>query len=80
MGMSLDLGGIGIGINEDLRMRNIGGMSNARNSNSEIKDNKQNKEKQSIKFGGVSQQSRLRGLSGRKTMENSARKRSISIT
>lgn len=38
--MSLDLGGIGIGINEDLRMRNIGGMSNARNSNSEIKDNK----------------------------------------
>lgn len=80
MGMSLYLGGIGIGINEDLIMRNIGGMSNVRNSNSEIKDNKQNKEKQSIRFGCVSQQSRLRGLSGRKTMENSGRKRSISIT
>lgn len=39
MGMSLYLGGIGIGINEDLRMTNIG-MSNVRNSNSEIKDNK----------------------------------------
>ena len=40
MGMSLYLGGIGIGINENLRMTNIEGMSNVRNSNSEIKDNK----------------------------------------